>query len=78
MMHEEGAGLLSTSTTDEKIQQAKEMVRANRRVAINEVACSVQIRYGSAYQIIHDELVFHKVCEMGAKRAYCRAQVQTC
>ena len=54
--HEEGAGRPSTSTTDEKIQQAREMVRANRRVAIDEVACSLQISHGSAYQIIHDEL----------------------
>jgi hypothetical protein len=30
--HEEGAGCLSTSTTDEKIQQAREMVLANQRV----------------------------------------------
>ena len=59
---EEGAGRLSTSTTDEKIQQAREMVLANRRVAIDEVACSLQISHGSAYQIIHDELCFHKLC----------------
>ena len=61
VMHEEGAGCVSTPT-DEKIQQAREMVRANRRVAIDEVACSVQISHGSAYQIIHDELGLHKVC----------------
>jgi len=60
--HEEGAGRPSTSTTDEKIQQAREMVLANRRVAIDEVACSLQISHGSAYQIIHDELGFHKIC----------------
>ena len=54
--HEEGAGRPSTSTIDEKIQQAREMVRANRRVAIDEVACSLQISHGSAYKIIHDEL----------------------
>jgi len=33
--HEEGAGRLSTSATDEKIQQAREMVLANRQVAID-------------------------------------------
>jgi len=60
--HEEGAGRPSTSTTDEKIQQAREIVRANRQVAIDEVACSLQISHGSAYQIIHDELSYHKVC----------------
>ncbi|PNF32930.1 hypothetical protein B7P43_G01869 [Cryptotermes secundus] len=35
-------------TTDEKIQQAREMVLANRRVAIDEVACSLQIIHDSA------------------------------
>ena len=62
MTHDEGAGRPSTSTIDEKIQQAREMVLANRRVAIDEVACSLQISHGSAYQIIHDELGFHKLC----------------
>jgi hypothetical protein len=38
VMHEEGTGCLSTSTTDKKIQQAREMVLANRRVAIDDVA----------------------------------------
>ncbi|PNF22656.1 hypothetical protein B7P43_G07101 [Cryptotermes secundus] len=60
--HEEGAARPSTSTTDEKNQQPREMVLANRRVTIDEVACSLQISHGSAHQIIHDELGFHKVC----------------
>jgi len=60
--HEEEAGRPSTSTNDEKIQQARGMVLANRRVAIDEVACSLQISHGSAYQIIHEELGFHKIC----------------
>jgi len=60
--HEEGAECPTTSTTDVKIQQAREMVPENWRVAINEVACSLQISHGSAYQIIHDELGFHKIC----------------
>jgi len=38
------------------------MVLANRRVAIDEVACSLLISHVSAYQIIHDELGFHKLC----------------
>lgn len=32
--------------------------------------CSLQISHGSADEIIHDELGFHSLCEMGAKRAY--------
>ena len=38
------------------------MVLANRRVAIDEVMCSLRISHGSAYRIIHDELRFHKLC----------------
>ena len=60
--HEEGAGRPSTSTNNEMNQQAREMVLANRRVAIDGVACSLQISHGSAYQIIHDKFGFHKVC----------------
>ena len=45
--HEEGAGRKSTSTTDEKIQQAREMVLANRRVTIDELASSLQISHDS-------------------------------
>jgi len=66
--HEEGAGSLSTSTTDEKIQQAREMVRANRRVAIDEVACSLQISHGSAY----DVFVQAYICVNKLEKQECR------
>jgi hypothetical protein len=62
MMQEEGAGGQSSSTTDEKIQQAQEVVLADWRVTVDEVACSSKISHGSAYQIIHYEFGFHKVC----------------
>jgi hypothetical protein len=61
-MTQEGVGRPSTSTTVKKIQQAREMLLEDRRVAIGEVACSLKISHGSAYQIIHDEFDFHKVC----------------
>ncbi|XP_029640514.2 uncharacterized protein LOC115215491 [Octopus sinensis] len=38
------------------------MVMVKRRHIIDEVARSLQISHGSANQIIHDELGFHKVC----------------
>lgn len=60
--HQEGAGRPLTSTTDLKIQQAQEMILTNRRVKIDEVACSLQISHGSAHEIIHDKLGFRKVC----------------
>jgi hypothetical protein len=80
-MHEEGAGHPST-TTDEKIQQTQEMVLANRQVTVDEVACSLQMSHGSAYQIIHNELGFHEVCarwmprELTAERK--RKRVEIC
>ena len=76
--HKEGAGRPSTSTTDEKIQQPREMVLANRRVAIDEVACSLQISHGSAYQIIHDELRFHKLCARWVPRELAAEHKRKC
>ena len=38
------------------------MVLANRRVTIDEVANHLKISHGSAYEIIHNRLGFHKVC----------------
>lgn len=42
VMHEGEAGHPSNYTTDERIQQPREMVMANRRVIIYEVADSLQ------------------------------------
>jgi hypothetical protein len=58
------------------------MVLAIRQVAIDEVACSVQISHGSAYQIINDELGFHKICarwmprELTAEHKRKRVEIQ--
>ena len=38
--HAEGAGRPSTSTSEEKIEQAQQMILANRRITIDEVAQS--------------------------------------
>ena len=55
MTHRDETGRKTTSVTDKKIQQARQMVLANRRVIIDEVASSLQIRRGSAYQLIQRE-----------------------
>lgn len=47
---------LSTSTTDEKIQQAWYIVMVNWWVTIDYVACFLWISHGSAFQIIQNEL----------------------
>ena len=36
--HAEGAGCPSTSTSDEKIEQAQQMILANQRITIDEFA----------------------------------------
>jgi hypothetical protein len=56
-MHEEGAGHLSMATTDDNIERM-----LDRRLTIDEVANRLQISHGSAYEIIHNRLGFHKVC----------------
>ena len=38
------------------------MVLLDRRVTIDEVAHVLQISHGSAYEMMHNKLVFHKVC----------------
>jgi transposase-like protein len=55
----EGAGCPSTATTDDNIECVRDMVV--RRLTIDEVANHLQINHGSAYDIIHNRLGFHKV-----------------
>ncbi|GBN99272.1 hypothetical protein AVEN_205157-1 [Araneus ventricosus] len=62
LTHEEGAVRSTTSTTDDIIQQTREMILENTQVTIDEVASAFNISHDSAHQIIHDELNFHKVC----------------
>ncbi|GBM23738.1 hypothetical protein AVEN_271104-1 [Araneus ventricosus] len=58
--HEEGAGLPSTSTADDNIQQAREMVQENKRFTTDEVTHLTNISHGSAHKILQDELGFYK------------------
>jgi transposase len=54
IMHEEGAGRPSMSTTDNNIERVRDMVLLDRRLTIDEVANHLQISHGSAYDIIHN------------------------
>ena len=60
--HEEEAGRPSTATTDDNNERVRDMVLLNRRLTVNEVANHLHISHGSAYDIIHNRIVFHKVC----------------
>jgi len=59
---EERAGRPSTCITDSNVEDARAMILENRRVTIDEVANHFEISHGSAYDIIHNRLSFHKVC----------------
>ena len=58
--HAEGAGRPSTSTSEEKTEQAQQMIFSNRRITIDELAQSLQINHGSAQKIIHEILGYRK------------------
>ena len=60
--HGEGTGCQSTSITDADTEQVYGMILQNRWVTADEVAHQMQIICGSAYEIIHKRLAFHKVC----------------
>lgn len=61
-MYEEGAGRPSTATTDDNNDHVRDMVLLDRWMTIDEVGNHAQISHGSAYEIIHNRLGFHKVC----------------
>jgi hypothetical protein len=44
------------------VQQAEELIRADRRITIDSVATALRCSDGLAYSIIHDLLKFRKVC----------------
>ncbi|KAG6465148.1 hypothetical protein O3G_MSEX014961 [Manduca sexta] len=58
---EEHAGRPSTSTTDEKIDEVKKMVLANRRITIREIAEDLGISIGSCYSILINNLGMKRV-----------------
>ena len=56
--HAEGAGRPLTSTSEEKTEQAQQMILAYRRITIDELAQSLQINHSSAQEIIHEILEY--------------------
>ena len=62
MKDEERAGRPSTSITDSNVEDARAMILENRQVTIVELVNHFEISHGSAYDIIHNRLGFHKVC----------------
>ena len=60
-MDAERLGRPSTSTTDEKLEEARAIILTDRRVTIEEIALQLGISQGMAYSLVHDILGFHKV-----------------
>ncbi|UYV76804.1 hypothetical protein LAZ67_14002066 [Cordylochernes scorpioides] len=58
---EERAGRPSTSTTDEKINEVKKMILANRRITVREVAEDLNISDGSCHSIFINDLGMRRV-----------------
>jgi hypothetical protein len=50
------------ATTDDNTERVRDTILLDRRLTIDEVANRLQISHGSAYEIIHNRLGFHKVC----------------
>ncbi|UYV79647.1 hypothetical protein LAZ67_18000172 [Cordylochernes scorpioides] len=58
---EECAGRPSTSTTDEKINEVENMILANRRITVREVAEDLNISIGSCHSIFINDLGMRRV-----------------
>lgn len=58
---EERAGRSSTSTTDEKIDEVKKIILANRRIIVREVAEDLNISTGSCHSIFTNDLGMRRV-----------------
>ena len=60
-MDAESSGRPSTSTTDEKLEEARAIILTDRRVTIEEITLQLGISQGTAYALVYDILGFHKV-----------------
>src|SRR5215469_11595517 len=60
VMDAERSGRPSTSTTDEKLEEA---TLTDRIVTIEEIALQLGISQGTAYSLVHDILGFHKLLQ---------------
>ena len=55
------SGWPSISHTQDHIGRADAMIREDRQITVSEVAAHLDISYGSAYAILHDDLGYRKV-----------------
>ena len=55
-MHAERPGRPSTSTNNEKLEEARAIILTDRRVTIEEIALQLGIIQGMAYSLVHEFL----------------------
>ena len=58
----EHSGLPATATTTRNEERTLELFHENRRIIVVDVAGRLNVSVGSAYCLIHDSLIFSKVC----------------
>ncbi|KAG8227149.1 hypothetical protein J437_LFUL001693 [Ladona fulva] len=49
-------------STEATVQRVEQIIRNDRRVTINDVARAVGCSHGTAYNIMHEQLKFRKIC----------------
>jgi hypothetical protein len=59
---EDRSGCPITSSSVTNVDCVNTLIQENRRITVSAVANVLDISYGSAYSIMHDELKYRKVC----------------
>jgi hypothetical protein len=62
VISEEQSGRLITSSTVTSVDRVYTLIQENRRITVSAVANELDINYGSAYSIMHDEFKYRKLC----------------
>jgi histone-lysine N-methyltransferase SETMAR len=55
-------GRPTTATTAQNEERAGKLILQNRRVTVDKIAKQLNIGVGSAYSVVHDNLLLRKVC----------------
>jgi hypothetical protein len=63
------SGRPTTATAAQNEERAREPTLQNRRVTVDKMAKQLNVRIGSAYSVVHDNLQFHKVCARWVPKA---------
>jgi len=78
VMDAERSGRPSTSTTDEKLEEARAIILTDRTVTREEIALQLGISQGTAYSLVHDILGFHKVAARWVSRHLTEEHKRNC